>query len=103
MTGVIRLFSNAYLTKKTVPRKKAKPPIQANSFTPRTDSRLILEAGVGGLVVGAEETGGGTFGVGTTDGEIGADAATGTDGAAPADAVGAPSSLSFRARKSRCS
>src|SRR5438309_238489 len=52
MTGVIRLLSKAYLTKKTVPRKKAKPPIQANSFTPRIDSRLAFE-GVGGGGAGA--------------------------------------------------
>src|SRR6266404_4790775 len=40
IAGVIQLLSNAYLTKKTTPRKNANPPIHAKSFTPRIDSQL---------------------------------------------------------------
>src|ERR1700732_374051 len=46
ISGVIRLLSNAYLTKKTTQRNSANPPIQANNFTPRMDSQLI-EGGSG--------------------------------------------------------
>src|SRR3954467_7949924 len=72
IVGVIRLLSKAYLTKKTVPRKKANPPIHANSFTPRTDSRFIFEGGAGAGGAGAAGTGGAAAGAGTTGAGIGA-------------------------------
>src|ERR1700730_3824618 len=53
--GVIRLLSKAYLTKKTTPRKKAKPPIHANNFTPRMDSQLIEGTNAGSETVGGGE------------------------------------------------
>src|SRR5690242_17125340 len=50
IAGVIQLFSNAYLTKKTMPRKSANPPIHAKSFTPRRDSQLNAGCGFGATV-----------------------------------------------------
>ena len=41
MAGVIRLFSKEYFTRKTIPRKRTKPPIQAKSLTPRNASQSI--------------------------------------------------------------
>src|SRR2546423_2265730 len=51
IAGVIQLFSNAYFTKKTTPRKSANPPIQANSFTPRIDSQLNGRCGDSGGMI----------------------------------------------------
>src|SRR5687767_2285825 len=62
MAGVMRLFSNEYFTRKTMPRKRTKPPIQAKSFTPRNASQSIGFAGGGGGAGGRR--GGGTGGGG---------------------------------------
>src|SRR4051812_28469835 len=51
MDGVMRLLSNEYLTRKTTPRKKTKPPLQAKNFTPMKASQSIARrAGSGGEV-----------------------------------------------------
>src|SRR5437764_1461693 len=67
MAGVMKLFSKAYFTKKTTPRNKARPPIQAKSFTPRIEKfprhveairqvrRQRLHAKCFGSVMAAEE------------------------------------------------
>src|SRR3982074_1521006 len=57
MAGVMRSFSKEYFTRKTIPRKRTKPPIQAKSFTPKNASQSI--GGGGG---GAAGSGGGTPG-----------------------------------------
>ena len=53
----MRLFSKEYFTRKTMPRKRTKPPIQAKSFTPRNASQSI--AGSGWLRRRAVGSGGG--------------------------------------------
>ena len=65
--GVMRLFSNEYLTRKTTPRKKTKPPIQAKSLTPMNASQsMARRSGLGtdgvGLVRGTAATGGAAAG-----------------------------------------
>src|SRR3954469_18700106 len=59
IAGVIRLFSNEYFTRKTIPRKRTKPPIQANNFTPKNASQSNGLAGTGGGIGGATGGGGG--------------------------------------------
>src|SRR5215510_4790272 len=76
-SGVIRLFSKEYLTRKTIPRKRAKPPSQANSFTPMNASQLndgVAGAGEDGIE--------GTTGEGTafSDGGIGGGVVNSGDG-----------------------
>src|SRR5204863_6048819 len=77
MAGVIRLFSKEYFTRKTIPRKRTKPPIHAKSLTPKNASQSIgfetRGTRVGGGGMGGN--GGGTLGAtagragsGTTDG-----------------------------------
>src|SRR3954452_14965178 len=61
MAGVIRLFSKEYFTRKTMPRKRTKPPIQANNFTPKNASQSKGFAGTGG---GGAAGGGGAGGLG---------------------------------------
>src|SRR5438477_10532832 len=68
MVGVMKLLSKAYFTKKTTPRNKARPPIQAKSFTPRIDSQFIGVAGAG-RVMGAIGSGGGEVGGGGAGGD----------------------------------
>jgi len=41
IAGVMRLFSNEYFTRKTTPRKRAKPPTQEKSFTPMNASHSM--------------------------------------------------------------
>src|SRR6266700_2597343 len=48
MRGVMRLFSNEYFTRKTTPRNRTKPPIQAKSFTPMNASQSIARRTGGG-------------------------------------------------------
>src|SRR5688572_25449461 len=62
MAGVIRLLSKEYLMRKTIPRKRTKPPIQAKSLTPRNASQSIGLLGGGGGAGGWR--GGGTGGGG---------------------------------------
>src|SRR5205085_8596700 len=64
MAGVMRLLSKEYFTRKTIPRKRTNPPIQAKSFTPRNASQSIGFGGGGGGAVGA----GWTLGIGGTGG-----------------------------------
>src|SRR4051812_20370334 len=64
IVGVMRLFWNEYSTRKTTPRKSTKPPIHANSFTPRKASQSIggfggFEATRGGDAAAAVGNGGG--------------------------------------------
>src|ERR1700674_4067790 len=59
MAGVMRLFSKEYFTRKTIPRKRTKPPIQAKSFTPKNASQSIGGRGGGAAGFG----GGGSSGV----------------------------------------
>src|SRR3954471_4743702 len=60
MAGVIRLLSKEYFTRKTIPRKRTNPPIQAKSFTPKNASQSNGFAGTGGGGGGrAGATGGG--------------------------------------------
>jgi len=54
IAGVMRLFSKEYFTRKTIPRNRTKPPIQAKSFTPKNASQSNGFGGGGG-------TGGGTL------------------------------------------
>src|SRR3954453_1906498 len=61
MAGVIRLFSKEYFTRKTMRRKRTKPPIQANNFTPKNASQSKGFAGTGG---GGAAGGGGGGGPG---------------------------------------
>src|SRR5688572_26871992 len=65
MAGVMRLFSKEYFTRKTIPRNRTKPPIQAKSFTPRNASQSI------GLPGGGGGGGGGLTGVGIGGGVTG--------------------------------
>ncbi len=44
-SGGIRLCSNEYFTKKATPRKRAKPPIQANIFAPMNCSQSMVRLG----------------------------------------------------------
>src|SRR5450755_1986021 len=64
IVGVSRLFSKEYFTRKTTPRKRTKPPIQAKSLTPRKLSQSIAARGLGtGFGIGgAATTGGGVVG-----------------------------------------
>src|ERR1041384_8347451 len=48
IAGVMRLLSNEYFTRKTIPRKSTNPPIQAKSFTPKNASQSNGLAGGGG-------------------------------------------------------
>src|ERR1043166_1815604 len=48
IAGVMRLLSNEYFTRKTIPRKSTNPPIQAKSFTPKNASQSKGLAGGGG-------------------------------------------------------
>src|SRR3954462_12729389 len=65
MAGVIRLFSNEYFTRKTIPRKRTKPPIQANNFTPKRASQSKgLEGTAGGRGMGGGAASGGRSGGG---------------------------------------
>src|SRR4051812_34397526 len=76
--GVMRLLSNAYLTKKTTPRKNAKPPIQAKSLTPRSDSQF----GATERDVGNGGEGGPADGNGRADEALDVTALGGTEGGA---------------------
>ncbi len=87
----MRLFSKEYFTRKTIPRKRTKPPIQAKSLTPKNASQSIGFAtrgtggGGGGLTggngggtlgttlggAGSGTTGGGATGGGTARGMVG--------------------------------
>src|SRR2546423_10771769 len=55
IAGVMKLFSKEYFTRKTIPRKRTNPPIQAKSFTPKNASQSKGFGGGGG-------TGGGICG-----------------------------------------
>src|SRR5438477_7077224 len=58
--GPTRLFSNAYFTKNTTPRKSARPPIHANNLTPTNDSQLMPGTRSGtGVVTRGDATGAG--------------------------------------------
>src|SRR5947209_17649249 len=73
IAGVMRLFSNEYFTRKTIPRKRTKPPIQANNFTPKKASQSNgFEGTGGGRGIGG---GGGTGGCGALCGGGGGTAA----------------------------
>src|ERR1043165_3004035 len=48
MAGVIRLLSNEYFTRNTIPRKRTNPPIQAKSFTPKNACQSNGFAGTSG-------------------------------------------------------
>src|SRR3954471_1601385 len=74
MAGVTRLLSKEYFTRKTIPRKRTNPPIQAKSFTPRNASQSIgFRGGAGG--------GGGTVGDGWNAGIGGTGGGDDGDGA----------------------
>src|SRR3954471_9783686 len=60
IAGVMRLFSNEYFTRKTIPRKRTNPPIQAKSFTPKNASQSNGFVGGGGGTRGGGGGGGGT-------------------------------------------
>src|SRR5436190_8958994 len=60
IAGVIKLFSKEYFTRKTIPRKRTNPPIQAKSFTPKNASQSNGFAGGGGATGGGGGGGGGT-------------------------------------------
>src|SRR3954463_2113108 len=72
IAGVMRLFSNEYFTRNTIPRKRTNPPIQAKSFTPKNASQSNgLDGGSGGTSgggggggCGGGAIGGGSFGEG---------------------------------------
>src|SRR3981081_697205 len=96
MTGVIKLFSKAYLTKKTTPRKKASPPIQANSFTPTIDSQSNAGTGNRGGMLWAGNGGGRTT-VGTGACEI----ALGIGGGGAGAGEGTPPRFSSSRRRRR--
>src|SRR5690242_7528451 len=97
ITGVIRLFSNAYLTKKTTPRKKAKPPIQANNLTPTKDSQLMGGTGTGaGLTIG-----GGCDPTGVAGGDVGSFSQLGKGGGIGGAGVGGAAGGVGAARRSR--
>ena len=79
--GEIRLWSNEYFTKKATPKKRARPPNQAKSFTPMNCSRfsagiLKSEAGAfwrglatgsaGGIALGSGGSGRGSVMVSAT-------------------------------------
>src|SRR6476660_8695816 len=70
IAGVMRLFSNEYFTRNTIPRKRTNPPIQAKSFTPKNASQsngLDGTRGGGGGMSGGGAGGGATgFGGGAT-------------------------------------
>src|ERR1044071_822723 len=58
--GVMRLFSKEYFTRKTIPRKRTKPPIHAKSVIPRNASQSIAGragGGGGGGSIGGSLTG----------------------------------------------
>src|ERR1044071_8864234 len=58
--GVMRLFSKEYFTRKTIPRKRTKPPIHAKSLIPRNASQSIAGragGGGGGGSIGGSLTG----------------------------------------------
>src|SRR4029077_6722396 len=59
--GVMRLFSKEYFTRKTIPRKRTKPPIHAKSLIPRNASQSIAaragRGGGGGSIGGGSPTG----------------------------------------------
>src|SRR5215212_1836042 len=67
IAGVMRLFSNEYFTRNTIPRKRTNPPIQAKSFTPKNASQsngLAGTGGGGGTAAGRRSGGGGGGGAG---------------------------------------
>src|SRR3954452_20871869 len=72
IAGVMRLFSNEYFTRNTIPRKRTNPPIQAKSFTPKNASQSDglggregrESGGGGGGSCGGGAIGGGGFGEG---------------------------------------
>ena len=89
IAGVMRLFWKEYFTRKTTPRKRTKPPSQANSFTPRKASQSI--AGRADLATGGLTSGGGvgaTIGSGGGAG-VGCGAGWATDGSGATAAGGA--------------
>src|SRR5205823_9676492 len=56
----MRLFSNEYFTRNTIPRNKTNPPIHAKSLIPRNASQSIATRGASGADVftgGASEVG----------------------------------------------
>src|SRR5437762_5021835 len=58
IAGVMRLFSNEYFTRNTIPRKRTNPPIHAKSFTPKNASQSNgLDGGGGDIGGGGGETG----------------------------------------------
>ena len=73
MAGVMRLFSKEYFTRKTIPRKRTKPPIQAKSFTPKKASQSKGFGGGGG-------TGGGICGGRGGGGRVGSNGGAGNTG-----------------------
>src|SRR5436190_18145403 len=90
IAGVMRLFSNEYFTRNTIPRKRTNPPIQAKSFTPKNASQSNgLDGGGGGIGGGGGATGfGGAGGGVTTCGSVGvAGAARGIGGGAGGGAM----------------
>src|SRR4051812_44749079 len=100
IAGVMRLLSNEYFTRNTIPRKRTNPPIQAKSFTPKNASQSKgLAGGGGGTNGGGADGGGGGAPGGLTSGgsggcfiSVGATAAAlgigGGTGAAGAAALG---------------
>src|SRR3954468_12214905 len=73
----MRLFSNEYFTRKTIPRKRTNPPIQAKSFTPKNASQSNgFAGGGGGGGGGTSRRAAGTCGIGGGGGGIGAPGGT---------------------------
>src|SRR4051812_12082445 len=82
IAGVMRLFSNEYLTRNTIPRKRTNPPIHAKSFTPKNASQSNGFDGTGGGGGRMSGGGGGRGAAGFGGGGGGATVWSGATGAA---------------------
>src|SRR2546423_15334432 len=89
IAGVMRLLSNEYFTRNTIPRKRTNPPIQAKSFTPKNASQSNGLAGGGGTNGGGAAGGGGGPGGLAGDGKDGGFTSVRAAGARPRNGGGA--------------
>src|ERR1041385_2999463 len=104
IAGVIRLLSNEYLTRNTIPRKRTKPPIHAKSFTPKNASQSNgLDGTGGGGGMGGGGGGSGVTGLDGGGGGIGGGGGSeiGVDRGVSSEVVGEEDTLGVRGKGAR--